>query len=176
MQVRPVTRPVTAWRTWDPFTALARLDRDFDEVVRRTWGEQGKVGATFVPAVEVLRDGEDVVVRFELPGIDVEDLAIEVERGKLVVAGERRDPHEGSEGVLVRELRYGSFRREFALPQGISPEQVEASYDAGMLDVRVRAVVKPPAQPVRVPISTGKRSEPEVLEHEEQTAVEAPAG
>ncbi|MCW2606631.1 MAG: heat shock protein [Frankiales bacterium] len=168
MQVRPV-----AWRTWDPFTALARLDRDFDEVVRRTWGEQGRVGATFVPAVEVLRDGEDVVVRFELPGIAVEDLAIEVERGKLVVAGERRDPHEGAEGLLVRELRYGSFRREFALPQGISPEQVEASYDAGMLDVRVRAVVKPEPQPVRVPVTVGRREEPEVLEHAEQTAVEA---
>ncbi len=178
-------RPVGAWKTWDPFTALARMDRDFDEVVRRTWGEQGRVGATFVPAVEVVRDGEDVVVRFELPGVDVErDVTIEVERGRLVVAGERRDrrdadqsgsggePEQGGHRVLVRELRYGRFRREFALPQGISPEQVEASYDAGMLDVRVRAVVRPEPSAVRVPVSVGARRDAAVVEHEEQPAVE----
>ena len=149
-------RPMTTWRTWDPFTALARLDRDFDEVVRRTWGEQGRVGTTFVPPVEVVRDGEDVVVRFELPGVAPDDVTIEVERGKLVVAGERRDTREDGQGVLVRELRYGQFRREFALPQGISPEQVEAHYDAGMLDVRVRHVVAPEPTPVKVPISSGR--------------------
>ena len=144
-------------RRWDPFTVLARMDRDFDELVRRTWGEQGRVGTTFVPPVEVVRDGEDVVLRFELPGIDVErDVTIEVERGKLVVAGERRDVREQAQGLLVRELRYGQFRREFALPQGISPEQVEASYDAGMLDVRVRAVVVPEPTPVKVPITAGR--------------------
>jgi len=161
-------------RRWDPFTVLAKMDRDFDEVVRRTWGEQGRVGATFVPPVEVVREGSDVVVRFELPGIDVErDVTIEVERGRLVVAGERRDP--GSEGterqLLVRELRYGQFRREFALPGGVSPEQVEAGYDAGMLEVRVHAVVAPEPTPVRVPISTGRQQQ--VVEHEQPQAVEA---
>ncbi len=111
----------------------------------------------FVPAVEVVRDGQDVVVRVELPGVDVErDVSIEVERGKLVLSGERRDAHESqAEGVLVRELRYGQFRREFALPPGVSPEQVEASYDAGLLDVRVRGVVAPEPAVVRVPITTG---------------------
>ena len=128
-------------RGWDPFTVLARMDRDFDDLVRRTWGSAGRT-AGFVPPVEVLRDGEDVVVRVELPGIDVErDVSIEVERGQLVISGERRAATEG-EGVLVRELRYGAFRREFALPQGVSPEQVEASYDDGLLDVRVRTAVR----------------------------------
>lgn len=158
---------------FDPFTVLARMDREFDQLVRRGWAgqaagvrEHGKVmAAGFVPAVEVVRDGEDVVVRVELPGVDVErDVAIEVERGKLVISGERRDERAeaSAEGVLVRELRYGQFRREFALPAGVSPEQVEATYDAGMLDVRVRSVVAPEPSPVRVPITT---SGPRVVEH-----------
>jgi len=70
----------------------------------------------------------------------------------------------------VRELRYGQFRREFALPPGVSPEQVEASYDAGLLDVRVRSVVAPEPQPVRVPITTGGR---QVVEHAPAQAVAA---
>ena len=154
---------------FDPFTVLARMDREFDELVRRGWsggkgraeGRPSVMAAGFVPAVEVARDGEDVVVRVELPGIDVErDVAIEVERGKLVISGERRDARaEQPDGLLVRELRYGQFRREFALPAGISPEQVEATYDAGLLDVRVRGVVQPEPATVRVPIRTRRSDE-----------------
>lgn len=163
-------------RRWDPFTVLARMDREFDDLVKRTWGEAGQAG--FVPACEVARtgeDGRDIAVRFELPGIDVErDVAIEVERGRLVVSGERRDPYaEDRSGLLVRELRYGAFRREFALPQGVSPEQVEASYDAGILEVVVRAVVAPEPTPVRVPISTTAPARPAVIEQNEPSAVEA---
>jgi HSP20 family protein len=147
---------------FDPFTVLSRMDRELDELVRRGWSgsrEKAPAMAGFVPAVEVVRDGEDVVVRVELPGVDVErDVAIEVDRGKLVISGERRDARsEQAEGVLVRELRYGQFRREFALPPGVSPEQVEASYDAGLLDVRVLGVVQPEPATVRVPIMTAQR-------------------
>ncbi len=154
---------------FDPFTVLARMDREFDELVRRGWSgreQQAPAMAGFVPAVEVVRDGQDVVVRVELPGVDVErDVTIEVDKGKLVIAGERRDERgEQVEGVLVRELRYGQFRREFALPPGVSPEQVEAVYEAGLLDVRVRGVVQPEPATVRVPITTRRPAEPHVVE------------
>ena len=149
---------------WDPFTALARMDRDFDALVRRTWGTGGATRSGFVPAIELRKDGEDVLVVLELPGVDVtKDVGIEVDKGKLVISGERRDTADpDSDTVLVRELRYGSFRREFALPGGVSAENVEASYDAGLLTVRVRRVVQPEPQPVRVPITTV--TEPKVLE------------
>lgn len=154
---------------FDPFTVLARMDREFDELVRRGWAgsrEKSPAMAGFVPAVEVARDGADVVVRVELPGVDVErDVAIEVDRGKLIISGERRDERsEQAEGVLVRELRYGQFRREFALPPGVSPEQVEATYDAGLLDVRVRGVVQPEPATVRVPITTARGESAKVVE------------
>jgi HSP20 family protein len=147
---------------FDPFSVLSRMDREFDDLVRRQLSgtrERPPAMSGFVPAVEVVRDGQDVVVRVELPGVDVErDVTIEVDRGKLVLSGERRDRHEEhAEGLLVRELRYGQFRREFALPPGISPEQVEATYDAGLLDVRVRGVVAPEPTVVKVPITTGRR-------------------
>ncbi len=148
---------------FDPFSVLSRMDREFDDLVRRGLGgprQAARALTGFVPAVEVVREGADVVIRVELPGIDVErDVSIEVERGKLVLSGERRDAHESqTEGLLVRELRYGQFRREFALPPGVSPEQVEATYDAGLLDVRVRSVVQPEPAVVRVPITTRART------------------
>ncbi len=161
-------------RGWDPFTVLAHMDRDFDDLVRRTWGASGRT-AGFVPPVEVLRDGEDVVVRVELPGIDVaRDVSIDVERGRLVISGERRAATEG-EGVLVRELRYGAFRREFALPQGVSPEQVEASYDGGLLDVRVRSAVPQAPRAVRVPVTTVRHGGQADQAELEPTGQETPA-
>jgi HSP20 family protein len=162
-----MTRSTTLW---DPFTALARMDRDFDALVRRTWGTGGTARAGFVPAVELRKDGEDVLVVLELPGVDVtKDVTIEVDKGKLVVSGERRDTTEqDSDNVLVRELRYGSFRREFALPGGVSAENVEATYDAGLLTIRVRRVIQPEPQPVRVPIATAAASDtgPTVIEQQ----------
>lgn len=158
--------------TWDPFTALARMDREFDTLVRRTWGATsprtttGRAG--FVPAVEIVRDGQDVVVVLELPGVDVtRDVTIEVDRGKLVISGERRAASEG-DGLLVSELRHGSFRREFALPGGVSAENVEAGYDAGLLSVRVRSVIAPEPTPVKVPITTGSAQTARVLESGEE--------
>jgi HSP20 family protein len=93
----------------------------------------------FTPAAEIVRDGEDAVVRVELPGVNVaDDVTVEVDRGRLVVRGERRDERtEEQSGRTLREVRYGSFRRTFRLPEGVTAESVSASYDAGVLSVRV---------------------------------------
>jgi HSP20 family protein len=160
--------------SWDPFTTLARLDQDFDALVRRTWGRSGSGTATprpssghtagYVPAIEMRADGADVVITLELPGVDVSsDVDIEVAEGRLTISGERRDHNEARDDsgkVLVRELRYGSFRREFALPEGVTAEDVDATYDRGLLEVRVREVSKPalPAQKVAIRSATGSRA------------------
>lgn len=147
---------------WDPFTTLARLDTDFDELVRRAWSGAAPAGkartAGYVPAIEMRTDGGDVLITLELPGVDIdEDVDIEVAAGRLTISGERRDRSQQRDeagNLLVGELRYGSFRREFALPEGVGAEDVEASYDRGMLEVRVRNVTKPVVPPQKVAIRT----------------------
>jgi HSP20 family protein len=149
---------------WDPFTTLARLDEDFDELVRRAWatparGRTARTTAGYVPPVEMRADGADVLITLELPGVDVgKDVDIEVAEGRLTISGERRDRSEerGDAGkVLVREFRYGSFRRDFALPEGVGAEDVDAAYDQGLLTVRVRNVTKPVVPPQKVAIRHG---------------------
>ena len=108
----------------------------------------------FSPAAEVLKDGEDAVVRLELPGVDVDkDVNVEIEHGRLVIHGERRDEHaEEKDGRTLREVRYGSFRRSFQLPAHITGESVSASYDAGVLTVRVAGAYAG-TQPQRIAIT-----------------------
>ncbi len=146
---------------WDPFTTLARLDEDFDQLVRRAWGtpregSQRTSTLGYVPAIDMYADGTDVVINLELPGVDVgKDVDIEVAEGRLTISGERHDDREkrADDGrTLVRELRYGSFRREFALPEGVTADNVEASYDQGILRVRVRDVTKPVVPPQKIQI------------------------
>lgn len=112
------------------------------------------VAGGFSPAAEVLKDGEDAVVRLELPGVDVDkDVNVEIEHGRLVIHGERRDEHaEEKDGRTLREVRYGSFRRSFQLPAHITGESVSASYDAGVLTVRVAGAYAG-TQPQRIAIS-----------------------
>src|SRR5256885_6553582 len=88
---------------WDPFTALARLDDEFDDLVRRSFCA---AQYQYVPAVEMSTEGPDVVITLELPGVDVNDIDIEVADGRLTISGERRDTREETKGkVLVREDR-----------------------------------------------------------------------
>jgi HSP20 family protein len=117
-------------RRWHPFA-------EFDALFRSVASPSD--ATAFRPAAEVSREGEDAVVRLELPGLDVEkDVTVEVERGALVVKGERRDERsEENDGRVLREVRYGSFRRAFRLPSHVSDNDVSASYDAGVLSVRV---------------------------------------
>jgi HSP20 family protein len=146
-----------AMSRWDPFHVLSRLDRDFDELVRRTWGTPERTFMGYVPAVDMKTDGSDVCIRIELPGVDVQrDVDIEVNEGRLIVRGERRHEEETERGrLLVRELRYGSFERDFALPQGVTSDDIEAHYDQGILEIRVRNVAKPVSEPKKVQIRSG---------------------
>lgn len=93
----------------------------------------------FSPAAEIVKDGDDAVVRLELPGVDVDkDVNVEVDRGRLVIHGEHRDEHaEEENGRTLREIRYGSFHRSFELPTHVTSDAISASYDAGVLTVRV---------------------------------------
>lgn len=115
---------------------------DLDRWVRDFFGPataDGWATGAFTPAAEIVRDGDDALVRVELPGLDVEkDVNVEVDRGYLVIHGERRDEHaEDRDGRYVREVRYGSFRRAFKLPDHVTGQDIKAEYDAGVLTVRV---------------------------------------
>jgi len=127
---------LTLWSrpAWD----VDRWMRDFFGPATATeWATP--VAAGFNPAAEIVKDGDDAVVRLELPGVDVDkDVNVEIDKGRLVIHGERRDEHaEEKDGRTLREVRYGSFRRSFQLPAHITGEALAASYDAGVLTVRV---------------------------------------
>lgn len=155
----------------DPF-------RDFESIIRQAFAPVGvdDVDAAFSPAAEVHREGDDALIRLELPGLDIgSDVSVEVLGRDIVISGERRDEHsEESEGRLLREFRYGSFRRAFSLGRPVSPEAVTASYDAGVLTVRVSGVyAELTGQKIQISSSAPAAVERPVVEGEAQETSEA---
>lgn len=146
-------RNLTLWHRRDPFA-------EFDALVRTAFGPSTRSSA-FTPAAEIVRDGDDAVVRLELPGIDAaSDVTVELDAGSLVVRGERRDERaEATDGRSLREVRYGSFRRTFALPAHVTADAVSASYDAGVLTVRIAGAYTG-TQAHRIPVTTVPALEP----------------
>jgi HSP20 family protein len=139
---------------WDPFTALVRqMDSEFDNLSRRAFGSSAARPA-YVPAADVVREGRDVVVTLELPGVDVDkDVSVEIADGRLVISGARTEHTEAEQGGwLVRETRSGEFRREFTLPEHVTADSIEAEYDRGLLRVRVRDVTKPAVEPKKITV------------------------
>lgn len=111
---------------------------EFDQLFR-TFADTPLAADGYAPAADVYRDGEDLVARFDLPGVNPEeDVVVETEGRRLVVRGERKDTREDEQnGRRLREVRFGSFRRAIRLPNAADPSAVSATYDAGVLTVRV---------------------------------------
>jgi len=97
-------------------------------------------------------------MRVDLPGMDHEDVAIEVDRGVLTLSGERRFEHEQERrGARRIERGAGAFRRSLTLPEGVDADAITASFDRGVLEVRVPKPERP--APRRVEIDPSGRRE-----------------
>ena len=134
---------MTIVRRPSPFGELMSLrsamDRLFeDSFVRRPFGMvPGFDGQTALP-LDVTRTADELVVEAALPGIKPEDVEITVEDGTLSIRGEYRDEQKTGEGEsLVQEIRRGTVARSVTLPTGLEPEKASATFEHGVLTLRI---------------------------------------
>jgi len=135
-------RSLSHWdSTWDPFTG-SRPTRH--EGLTRSW----------YPTVDIVESEDDVTISAELPGLDREDIKVEVKDDVLTFWGERKQREE-QEGDRYRrvERRHGAFRRSFALPSTVSSEDVTATYENGVLSLRLPKAEE--AKPREIPVHAG---------------------
>ena len=110
--------------------------------------------ASFVPAVDIYEDAKKVVFKLEVPGIEEKDLDIRVENHTLTVKGERKFEAEEKEAELPsHRAALWQLLRAFTLPSTVDTENVQASYNAGVL--KLELTKKPEAQPKQIKINVG---------------------
>lgn len=152
---------------WEPFRELSSLQTEMNRLFNTAFGDvpsggTGGAARRWMPAMDLLETDEDFVLRADLPGMTESDVNIELEDNVLTVSGERKAEREDKrEGFYRMERAFGSFSRSLTLPKGVDPEAVSASFDQGVLEVRIP---KPEQRkPRKISISAGD-GEPKTLE------------
>jgi HSP20 family protein len=135
--------------TIDPFT------REFDRIVRRAFAPVGlgQPVAHALPMDTLRRDGE-VVLRFDVPGVDPEKIDVTVDHGVLSVSATREEAKAEGDEQIVRERYYGSFTRRVRLSDNLDADAIEASHADGVLELRIP--VREAAKPRKIEVSAGK--------------------
>ena len=128
---------------WDPWRNLSflqdRINRMFWDAFPEPRGEEDEVSlGTWYPAVDIHETDDAIILQAELPGLKKEDIEIEIKENILTLKGERTNGKEIKEPNYYRqERRLGKFFRSFTLPTVVNPEKVAASYNSGVLEVRI---------------------------------------
>lgn len=121
------------WRELDEVSN--RLARLFDDA---SW--RRPEGAVWAPPVTVAETADALIFTAELPGLDEENVSIELENDVLTISGEKTEERtEGDEerNYHLWERAYGSFRRSFTLPRSVSGADATARFERGVLEIRL---------------------------------------
>ncbi len=128
--------PVVRWEPFQDAASLQRLYHMFGSALERSW----------IPAVDIIDTSDAFLLKAELAGMKLEDVHIELEDDVLTISGERHQEERfEAEQYQSTEWRYGAFRRSITLPRSVKRDAIEATYEDGVVEVRVpkAAEVKP---------------------------------
>ena len=124
-------------RIADPFQALLAFQRALDTTRRSDWFGTGTTSTGGFPPINVFRQQDDYVVVAELPGIDKNDLDIQVKNNQVRIAGKKTIAYDEKQSVHRRERVAGQFDRTLRMPGQIDPDRVKAEYRDGVLAVHL---------------------------------------
>jgi HSP20 family protein len=131
---------------------LMRTDpfRELDRLVDRVWGTAAHPAGM---PMDAWREGDTFVVELDLPGVHPESIDLDVERNVLTVKAERKPTYGDDTDTVITERPAGTFSRQLFLGETLDTERIEASYDAGVLKLRIPVAEQ--AKPRKIAISGG---------------------
>ena len=137
--------------SFDPFV-------EFDRVARRTFGTANWTARVrSAMPMDAIRGKDEVLLRFDLPGVDAESIDVTVDRGVLTVSAKRTEEAGEDEKLITRERVAGSFSRRLSLGDKVDFDKIEADFADGVLTVRLPLLAT--AQPRKIEISTESKKE-----------------
>jgi len=144
---------------FEPYCGTSSAQNQFERFLREALSpasSEGEVSTrTWAPPVDIYEDGDNLVLKAELPGINPDEVEIRVENNTLYLKGERKFEKEVKEQNYHRvERTYGTFTRSFSLPNSVDPDKVVASYKDGVLTLTMPK--KEEAKPKTIKINVTK--------------------
>jgi HSP20 family protein len=139
---------------WNPWREMNRVRREMDNLMNYEWAPLARGAAAF-PPVNVWENEKGLVLTAELPGLDASQLDVSLEKDTLTISGARTGgPAANAEEDFVRRERwFEPFKRTVELPFDVDPDKCDASYEKGVLTVRLER--RPELQPKKLTIKAG---------------------
>ena len=132
---------------YNPFAALAAFQPEARlQDTLAQWLDNSTTGRPWTPPVDIIETENELVLKADVPDMEMKDIQVEVENGTLSLKGARNFESEKKEKGYHRiERSYGSFARYFSLPETVDAEKVTAAYKNGVLTVTIpkREIAKP---------------------------------
>lgn len=172
---RSTTTPVVSWFD-NPSAFMRRIGEEMDRSFERFFEESGMrmprllgrgrellrhesglIPGEWSPRVDVLRRGDRLIVRADVPGLTRDDLKVELSDDLLTIQGDRKEEKdEGQQGYSYRECSYGTFYRSIPLPEGVDASNATAEFRDGVLEVAMPAPKAPTKQARRLEVRGGQ--------------------
>src|ERR671915_298891 len=144
---------------WDPFNELRRMQETMNNLWRgfgagTTAGTtEGQEMETWAVPLDVVQQGDNVVIRASMPGVNPDNIDVSIEDNVLTIRGESAHESEHKEGnYLMRERRSGSFYRALRLPDTVDTDQAHPFYEHGVLSITIPKVESKKAKQLKVSV------------------------
>ncbi len=127
-------------RLWEPFERVRPFTKEWEEWINEASKamspREGLDNATWTPKVDVVENEDSYVVNADIPGMNKEDIKIDIDDNTLTIKGEKKlENKEEKENYIRIERSYGSFFRTFALSENVDRENIKANYKDGVLEL-----------------------------------------
>jgi HSP20 family protein len=150
---------------WEPVRELNTIQNEMNRLFNTLFeappaaGNAGTTGRRWIPAMDLVETDNDFVLRADLPGLSEKDLNIELEDNVLTISGERKAEHEErKEGYYRVERASGMFSRSLTLPEGVDHEAVKATFDKGVLEIRIPKPEQRKPRKVAIAVGGGEQT------------------
>ena len=139
--------------SWQPFQEIDSLQREMNRLFDSLAFPSEKLAMSLFPPAELEETPEAIILKLEVPGMNPEDLDVQVSLDGVAITGERKSTnHTEEKGVSRSEFRYGKFRRVIPLPNRIQNTQVQAEYKNGIFSLTLPNADAEKNKVVKIPV------------------------
>jgi HSP20 family protein len=146
---------------WEPVTELNTIQNEMNRLFNTFFEQPTQTGRgngttrRWLPPMDLVETADHYVLRADLPGLDDGDVNIQLEDNMLTISGERKTEHEqGGEGYYRLERAFGAFSRSLTLPDGVDPDNVQAHFNRGVLEIRIPKPEQKKPKTVQITLGT----------------------
>ncbi|NJL84878.1 MAG: Hsp20/alpha crystallin family protein [Leptolyngbyaceae cyanobacterium SM1_1_3] len=151
-------------RYWQSPREVESFQRQLDRIFSEFNSADMNINTTWTPAINLIDQGNDLLLQVQLPGVSSEHIDIQASREAVVISGQRQMPQlpEGHR-LLHSELSYGTFRRVVSLPIAIQNTQVAASFEHGFLSLTLPKVEEVRNRVVKISLDSPQAEAPAAI-------------